>query len=428
MKYLSFLLLLTIPFFINAQTTPMHESVLEKAAPEEVGLSPDRLNRIRTMMASAIENEEIPGAVMLIARNGKIAMLEAMGSRDAEGTPLKTDDIFRIASQTKAITATAVMILWEEGKFRLDDPISRYLPEFENTGVLETYNEADTTFTITPLESPITIRHLITHTSGIGYGFIDGDPRFKAMFWKAGIYDGFTTDEIRIEDNVKKIATMPLHHAPGDSWTYSEGLDVLGRFIEVMSGMPLDEFFAKRIFEPLGMTDTYFYLPESKRDRLVTIQTWKEKKWVNFDSHPYYDPDYPMKGAQSFFSGGAGLSSTATDYARFLQMYLNNGKYNGSRVLSRTTIDIIMQNQIGNLWEGNGGFYGLAFRVIDDVGAARGGSGSKGTFDWGGYFNTQYFADPEEQVIGILMKQTLGIPNDQTGWRYRQMVFQAIDD
>lgn len=221
---------------------------------------------------------------------------------------------------------------------------------------------------------------------------------------------------------------MPLHFNPGENYKYSEGLDVLGYLIEKISGQPLDVFFKERIFKPLGMDDTYFYLPQDKANRLVSVQTKKDDKWSILTEFPYYDPLYPVKGAKTFFSGGAGLSSTALDYAKFLQMYLNNGEYNGKRLLSRTTVRSIMANQIGDIWAGRNDHHGLAFSVINKKGEDAGGSGSEGTFSWGGYFNTQYFADPKDQIIGIIMKQTLNIKGDETGWKFKQMVFQTLND
>ena len=404
-------------------------TTLSEGIPASAGISEERLARIDGMLKEAILQNEIPGAVALIARNGKIVYHKAFGMADNEsGRALKSDDIFRIASQTKAITSTAVMMLWEEGRFRMDDPISKFIPEFEHTGVLEAFNEKDSTFTTRPLERPITIRHLITHTSGIGYGMIDGDERFRKIYLKAGIIDAFTTEPVKIGDNIKKLAKLPLHHQPGEKFTYSEGLDVLGYLIEIVSGMPLDQFFRERIFDPLGMEDTWFYLPDSKHDRLVSVQAWQDEKWTRFPATAYYDPDYPIKGARTFFAGGAGLSSTARDYATFLQMYLNQGELNGVRLLSRTTVQFMMANQIGSLLGDGGAYYGLAFGVLDQKGADMGGRGSLGTFSWGGYFNTQYFADPKEQIIGILMKQTQGAPADQTGWKFQQLVGQAVAD
>lgn len=428
MKYLFILLVTFYALANNAQTPSGKNSLfLSEASPRSVGLSEERLARIDAMCQEAVTKSEIPGAVALVARNGKIVYYKAFGMADNHsGRVLKRDDIFRIASQTKAITSTAVMMLWEEGKFRLDDPISNYIPEFSNGQVLDSVLE-DGSFATTPVKNPITIRHLLTHTSGIGYGEIDPDERFKKIYRDAGITDLFTIENIRIEESVKKLAKLPLHHNPGENFTYSEGLDVLGYFIEVISGMPLDQFFRIRILDPLGMEDTWFYLPETKHNRLVTVQQKENDKWINYPV-TFYDTNYPIKGAKTFFSGGAGLCSTAQDYANFLQMYLNNGELNGVRILSRTTIQFMMANQIGDIWGDVDAHHGLAFRVINQKGQDLGGQGSVGTFDWGGYFNTQYFADPKEQMIGIILKQTQMVNNDNTAWKFRQLAGQAIDD
>lgn len=425
---LVFIFSVTLMISANAQTKSIKSTPpLSESSPQSVGMSEERLATIDLMLAQSIEKNQIPGVVALIARNGKIVYYKAFGMADNETKRnLKRDDIFRIASQTKAITATAVMMLWEEGKFRLDDPISKYIPEFKNAQILDSLNGIDTTYFTSPAKDQITIRHLLTHTSGIGYGFIDND-EFRKIYQKAGIIDAFTTKPVTIEENIKKLAKLPLHHNPGEKFTYSEGLDVLGYFIEIMSGKPFDEFLQERIFEPLGMNDTYFYLPESKNSRLVPVQTFRDNKWIRY-TNTYYDTDYPIKGSKTFFSGGAGLSSTAKDYATFLQMYLNNGELNGVRLLSRTTVQVIMANQIGNLLGDSGADYGLAFGLLNQDGQNMGGRGSNGTFNWGGYFNTQYFADPKENIVGILMKQTQDIKGDETGWKFLQLVGQAIDD
>ncbi|MEK6476557.1 serine hydrolase domain-containing protein [Catalinimonas sp. 4WD22] len=418
-----------IAFTAMAQTKSQQKSPpLTEASPASVGMSAERLQRIDAMCQEAIEEGQVPGIVALVARNGKIVYHKAFGkANNATNEAMEKDAIFRIASQSKAITSTAVMMLWEEGHFQLDDPISKYIPEFKDPQLLKSFRYSDTTYTTEPAEREITIRHLLTHTSGLGYGMIDGDERFKMMYQKAGVMDLFTTEDITIEESVKRLASLPLHHNPGDAYTYSEGLDVLGYFIEVISGMPFDEFLQERLFDPLGMDDTGFYLPDSKADRLVTVQHKVDEAWQAFPV-TFYDPEYPIKGAKTFFSGGAGLSSTARDYATFLQMYINGGELNGKRFLSRTTIQSMMANQIGELWEGTGRHYGLAFGVLTEEGEAMGGRGSSGTFDWGGYFNTQYFADPVEDIVGIIMKQTQGPTNDPTGWKFRLLVGQAVDD
>jgi len=425
------LLMLNIGLIANAQTKSIKKSpLLSEGSAESVGMSSERIARIDSMCARAVRYGNVPGAVALIARNGKIVLWKAYGMADNQaGRMLKRDDIFRIASQSKAITSTAVMMLWEEGKFQLDDPISKYIPEFKNPQVLKSFRYSDTSFTTTPAKSEITIRQLLTHTSGIGYGIIDADERMKMLYKKAGVTDLFTTEKITVAESVKRLAKLPLHSEPGEKYTYSEGLDVLGYFIEVVSGMPFDEFLKNHIFDPLGMNDTRFYLPENKANRLVAVQ----QKNINgqWEKYPvtFYDTDYPIKGAKTFFSGGAGLSSTAKDYATFLQMYLNGGEYNGVRILSRTTVNMVLANQSGKTWvDRPEKYFGLAFSVVTKYGQDKGGLTSEGTFEWGGYFNTQYFADPKEKIVGIIMKQTQGPVSDNTGWMFRQLVGQSVDD
>lgn len=428
-KQLLICLLLAFAGMALAQTKSSKKSPpLTEASPESQGFSPERLARVDDFLQAAVKDSDIPGAVMLIARNGKIVYWKAFGMADNQAKrPLKRDDIFRIASQTKAITATAVMVLWEQGKFRLDDPISMYIPEFKNPHVLKDFRYSDTTWTTEPAKSEITIRQLLTHTSGLGYGVIDGDERFKMMYHKAGVVDLYSDENVTIGESVKRLAKLPLHHSPGEKYTYSEGLDVLGYLVEVVSGEKFDVFLRKHIFDPLGMSDTYFYLPSEKASRLVAVQKPENGQWVRYPT-TFYNPDYPLaKG--TFFSGGAGLSSTAKDYASFLQMYLNGGELNGNRILSRTTVDAVLSNQVGELfpWDDGKGF-GIAFGLLNEKGEAKGGNGSAGTFDWGGYFNTSYFADPEEKIIGIILKQTQGTVSDETSSYMRQLIYQALDD
>ncbi|MEM7373973.1 MAG: serine hydrolase domain-containing protein [Bacteroidota bacterium] len=430
MKHLLLLLFLSISTSTYSQTSSAQKSPpLTSATPESVGMSAERLARIDAMCEAAIKKGEVPGVVALVARKGKIVYHKAFGHADkAANREMKTTDIFRIASQTKAITSTAVMMLWEEGHFRLDDPISRWIPEFKNPKVLKKFSYSDTSFTSEPANKEITIRHLLTHTAGIGYGLIDPDESFRMLFAKAGVSEIATSEALTTEQNIKRVAGLPLHFHPGEKYLYSMGLDVLAYFVEVVSGMPFDQFLQNRLFEPLGMEDTYFYLPESKHDRLVAMYELSRKGWNRSVAQGPYDPDYPITCKQSLFSGGGGLSSTADDYATFLQMYLNNGELNGVRILSRTTIQAMMANQIGDLWGDRGSYYGLAFGVVDVAGQAKGGSGSTGTFSWGGAFNTQYFADPKEEIIGVLMKQTRFAWQDKTNWQFRQLVGQAVDD
>lgn len=404
------------------------QTITEAGKTPVSGISQERIAKLDAMLEEAMQKDQVPGMVAMVVKDGKIVYHSAKGFSDVEsGKAMEKNSIFRIASQTKAITSTAVMILWEEGKFRLDDPISKYIPEFKNPQVLNTFRYGDTTYSTKPSAKEITIRHLLTHTSGLGYGVIDGDERMKMIYHKAGVMDLFTTENITIGESVKRLAKLPLHHEPGAKFTYSEGLDVLGYLIEVVSGMPFDQFLKTRLFDPLGMNDTRFYLSDAQAPRLVTVQTRKDNKWVSYPV-TFYDPAYPKTGAKAFFSGGAGLSSTTEDYAKFLQMYLNGGIYNGKRILSPLTIQTIMSNQVGDLLGDGGKDYGLAFGLVDQKGVQIGGMGSLGTFDWGGYFNTQYFADPAEKIIGLIFKQTSGAGNgDETGWKFRQMVFTLVE-
>jgi len=413
---------------IEETSNPIHQ--WPKSIPDSVGMSSSRLANLDSIFVQHIEQKKIPGMVALIVRNGFVVYEKAFGIADPEtNQSYQTDHIFRIASQTKAITATAVMMLWEKGLFNLDDPISNYIPEFKDITILKKFNASDSTYRTIPAKNQITIRHLLNHTSGIGYGIIDGDERIRKIYQKAGVVDLYTTEDISIEQSVKRLAKLPLHHEPGERYTYSEGLDVLGYLVEIISGQSFSEFLEEHLFEPIGMSNTQFYLSENQNKLLVPVQTKNQKgEWIVYDGHPdgYYNANYPKIGAKKFYSGGAGLTSTAQDYAKFLQMYLNGGEFNEHRILSPTTIDLIMSNQTFELFGDGNTHYGLAFGVVTSKGFSIGGRGSVGTFDWGGYFNTQYYADPELNIIGILMKQTQRIPWENTGNIMRQVVGASV--
>jgi CubicO group peptidase (beta-lactamase class C family) len=247
------------------------------------------------------------------------------------------------------------------------------------------------------------------------------------IYQKAGIVEAFDTQGMNNEQNIRKLAELPLHQNPGEGFIYSMSIDVLGRLVEVVSGMSLDSFFRERIFNPLGMQDSYFYLPDNKISRLVEVHVPHNSTWVKPAPAQGWDTSFPISGTKTHFSGGGGLSSTAMDYAKFLQMYLNGGEYNGIRILSRKTIETMMSYQMVDLDPSEGKYHGLGFAVSTEKTLAKGGIGSPGTFDWGGAFNTQYFADPEEKIIGIIIKQTLG-GSEPTGWKFRQMVYSLFDD
>lgn len=391
--------------------------------PEENGMSSERLQRIDRTLNEYVSKKLIPGAVALVVRNGKIVYEKSFGQANLENqVPLKNDHIFRIASQTKAITSLAVMMLWEEGKFLLDEPISKYIPEFKNPTVLVWFNEKDSTCSAQPAKNEITIRHLLTHTSGIDYAAI-GSREMRALYAKAGIPSGIgiRTSDV-LGDKIKKLARLPLKHQPGEQWTYSLSTDVLGYLVEVLSGMTFDHFLKERIFNPLGMNDTYFYLPTEKHNRLVTLYEMKDGKFsppaVVFDG---VNPEYPKLGGH-YYSGGAGLSSTVEDYAKFLQLFLNQGEYNGVRLLSRKTIELMLTNQLHAPIKENFGLgFGLETPENDYLSPY-----SIGSFSWGGAFNTHYWADPKEKLIGILYTNMYNSPSGGIGEKYKALVYQAI--
>lgn len=398
-------------------------SELKEASPNSVQVSEERLIRIDKMLQQNIDSGWIAGGVGFIARDGKIVYNKSFGTNDIETKSLmRRDDIFRIASQTKAITSVAVMMLFEEGKFLLDDPISKYIPEFTGQGVLDQFNEKDTTFTTIPAIREITIRDLLTHTSGIDYAGI-GSKNMRAIYAKSDIPGGFGNDIIVLGDKIKALGKLPLVHQPGERFTYGLNADVLGYFVEVLSGESLDNYFQKHIFESLGMNDTYFYLPSSKFDRLVKVIT--EDKNHHLVKAPEESVNYPLIEG-TYYSGGAGLSSTVKDYAIFLQMLLNNGEYNGKRLLSRRTVELMTTNQIGNLNVGKDKF-GLGFQITTANGQAKLGI-SEGSFSWGGYFSTTYWADPKEQLVCLLFMQQSPLSHGEIQDKFRAMVYQALND
>jgi len=415
--YASALLLILI---LNSCSDDKH---LREALPESVNVSSDRLNRIDTMLLQAIQDKWIDGAVGFIARDGKIIYNRAFGESDIENrVPMQTDNIFRIASQTKAIASIGLMMLFEEGKFLLDDPVSKYIPEFASPRVLDKFNEMDTTYTTVPANREITIRDLLTHTSGIDYAGI-GSPTMRAVYAKAGFTGGFGNDKVTIGDDIKILGKLPLVHQPGERFTYGLNVDVIGYLIEILSGEKLDQYLKSRIFDPLGMKDTWFYLPEELKVRLVKVNTEDTNHQVV--PMPQDGVNYPLaKGA--YFSGGAGLSSTTKDYATFLQMLLDKGEYNGKRLLSSRTVELITSNQIGDLDLGVDKF-GLGFEITTKRGQSILGI-SEGSFAWGGYFGTTYWADPEKKLVCLLFMQQVPLSHSEIQGKFKAMVYQTLTD
>lgn len=379
---------------------------------------PERLRHLETWVAQLIAERKIPGAVVLLTKNGAVAYEKAWGVRDVDTkAPLRTDDVFRLASQTKAITSAAVMMLWEEGKFGLDEPIDRYIPAFRQPTILTKFHAADSSYESKSALRPITIRQLLTHTSGLDYADI-GSAEFKAIYAKAGI-TAWGMEGATLAGDMEKLGRLPLAAEPGTKYIYSLSIDVLGRLVEVASGMPLDRFFRERIFTPLGMRDTHFALPPALHGRLValhqdtagTLRAMRERRgWAS--------PDYPVR-PMTYFSGGAGLSGTTRDYARFLQMMLNGGELDGVRLLSRKTVQMMLTNQIGTL-----GNFGLGFGLETAANDHRQPL-SLGSFEWGGAFKTTYWADPAEGMTAQIYTNVFGGTTD-IGGRFKTLVYQAL--
>ena len=422
-------------FAFVASSSAIFSADLDKAAPDSVGLSAARLARVDAALKPYIDNKQLAGAVVAIARKNKTVYMKSFGAADIDSNKAMTNNaIFRIASMTKPVTSVAVMMLYEEGKFLLDDPIAKFIPEFKEPKVLM----ADGT--TVPAKREITIRDLLRHTSGISYRFW-GKP-VAEVYEKAGIFDGLAPTEGTIADMTKRIAAQPLHSQPGEAFEYGLNTDVLGYLVELISGMPLDHFFKERIFNPLKMPDTQFYVSDAQRNRVVSLYTPGEKgglakspdaptRWGQL----IFSPAVPYGTQRTYFSGGGGLTSTAGDYLRFTQMFLNGGQLDGKRLLSRKSVELMAMNHIGDIsvWTyvppgaaGNlGDKFGLGFGVRSDVGMNE--LGSTGEYMWAGIFNTRFWIDPKEKLAIVMMGQI--IPrNPDIEAKVHAAVYQAIQD
>jgi len=387
------------------------------------GFVAERLDRIDVAINAEIAAGKMPGAVVLIVRDGKTVYHKSFGYADiASQTVMQKDSIFRIASMTKAVTSVGVMQLYERGLFLLNDPLSKYIPVFANPRVLVSANEDGAILETRPAEREIRISDLLTHSAGISYPFIDSP--LQSVYKKHGIIDGLTEKDLTLAAQIARLAEMPLLFDPGSAWAYGLNTDVLGYLIEVVSGKPLDQYFEQEIFAPLAMEDSYFYLPAEKTGRLVTLYADVDGLQVaaGDESEIYLDnPNYPVEGAQTYFSGGAGLSSTAYDYARFIEMLLNDGELGGARVLGRKAVEMMRAPRID--WDGDGDAdFGLGFEVIDVASEL----GSPGTYRWGGAFFTSYLIDPEEKLVAVFMSQVRPASSDFRA-RFSNLVYQALE-
>ena len=397
------------------------------AAPEEVGLSSTRLERLDQAMQAYVDRGDVAGVVSLVARRGKVVHFSAFGDREVDArAPMTHDAIFRIASMTKPIASVALMMLYEEGHFQLRDPIAKWLPEFAEMAVASpvTYQELGRgRYKTVAASGPITVQHLLTHTAGL-----------------PNTYRGITKpdfDEIASQrepgDTIgafaTRLATLPLNFHPGDAWEYGRATDLVGRLVEVMSGRPFDRFLEERVFEPLGMTDTHFYLPETKLNRFAGLYRPDGARGLVLTEGPTRESRF-VRAPHSYFSGAGGLVSTARDYFRFHQMMLNGGELDGARILGRKTVELMTMNHIGDkeVWLiGPGYGFGLGYAVVDDPGAAA-MPYSVGSYFWWGAFNTTFWVDPEEELIGILMTQLRPYTHLNIRQDLATLAYQAIVD
>jgi CubicO group peptidase (beta-lactamase class C family) len=406
----SFLLLVLLTGTVVAADLPT-------AKPESVGMSTQRLGKLKSEMQALVDRNQLPGVVTMVAKDGKIVEFDVAGKRDVEsGAPLQKDSIFRIYSMSKPITGVAMMMLFEEGKWQLNDPVSKHIPEFANLKVAKVNPQNGSVTQVAP-DHPMTMRELMSHSGGLTYGVFGSTPVDK-MYTDANVLDRDAT----LQAMVDKLAKIPLLLQPGEKWQYSVSVDVQGYLVEKLSGQPFPEFLKQRIFDPLGMKDTAFYVPPEKMNRFVSFYTYdKDRKFV---PHPGV-PDFSKPpGAPS---GGGGLVSTAMDYMRFCQMLLNGGELDGKRLLSPLSVQLMRSNVLpaNARTMGPGTGFGLDFAVVEDPVAA-GGYYGEGTYYWGGYAGTWFWIDPVYKlvVVGMIQHRGDGLP-DVRGMS-RNLTYQAI--
>lgn len=419
--YILILLLATLFFENNTYAQSFTET-----SPEKVGFSSERLEYLTKTFEGFVENDALPGSVILVARKGEIAYYKAFGKRDIEqNDPMERTDIFRIASQTKAIVSVGIMILQERGLLTISEPVGKYIPEFNKTTVA--VPDENGGYTIEQAHRAITIRDLLTHTAGVGYG--NGVAADK---WKeAGIQGWYFADrEEPILQTVKRMAKLPFDAQPGEKFVYGYSTDILGALIEVVSGQSLDAFLSENIFQPLGMNDTHFYLPKKKNDRLSVVYSATD---TGIEKAPnpgaMVGQGAYIKGPRVSYSGGAGLLSTAFDYGRFLQMMLNEGELDGTRILSRKSVELMTVDHISNIkfpWE-NGTGFGLGFSVVKNLGD-RGTIGSVGEYGWGGAYHSSYWVDPSEELVVVYLTQVIPTKISEDHQKLPVLIYQAIID
>lgn len=398
-----------------------HGGEIPRAKPESVGMSSERLARIAPAMQKYIDADLTPGIITAIVRKGKLVHFSVQGDADvAAAMPLQDDSIFRIASMTKPITSVALMMLWEEGHFQLRDPVSRFIPAFAEVQVSTTGDASGATGELVPLTRPIQIRDLLTHTAGFANNY-----RGNVAAYRAVMNESRPTDNAEL---VARLATLPLNYQPGEEWQYSVATDVVGHLVEVISGMTLDVFFAERIFGPLGMPDTHFYLNEAQARRLTAQYTPAEEDQTITLQDPGSAASRWVTGPKTLFRGAGGLVSTARDYLRFQQMILNRGEFDGVRLLAPSTVSLMLDNHTGDLplWlPGPGIGFGLGFGVVVDRGEAATPL-SEGAGYWGGAYCTLSWVDPEQELVAVLMTQVRPYSHINVRQDFQVLTYQAI--
>lgn len=413
---------------LGAWALPLQDpSPISVAPSADQGVAPDRLQRISTMVQQQIDRHAIPGAVVLLARHGKAIYFEKFGVMDVTtNRPMRRDAIFRIASMSKPIVSVAAMMLYEEGRFQLDDPVSKFIPELKS---LHVYQEGGRE-TWTAPGREMTIQDLLRHTSGLSYGNNPPQNAFDKLYAEANLNDGSST----LQDMIRKLRDLPLHFSPGEKWEYGRSTDVLGYLVGILAGKPLEVYLRERIFAPLRMMDTDFFVPSEKQDRLTSLHALSDKGTLTVT-------DTPTAGKWSrkptFLEPGGGLVSTAADYFRFTQMLLNMGELDGVRLLSPTTVDLMTVNHIPARampimwgknqieWMLNGCGFGLGFRVLIDPVAA-GSAASAGSFGWFGMYDTFFLVDPKLEIIGIFLAQQTPPPIYLGVREFQTLMFQSV--
>ena len=418
-------LLVLAPDAPAQRPTPSRPGSVQSAGATKLGFSVERHARIDSALDRAVARGEIAGAVALVLRDGEVAYERAVGWADREaGRRMQPNAIFRIASQTKALTSVAIMMLAEEGKLAISDPVGRYIPAYERTGVA---TRSDTGRVIVRARRAVTIRDLLTHMAGISYG---SDSLVSALYVAQGLgpaagYGWYTADKDEpVCTTMERLATLPFVAQPGERWVYGYATDILGCVVERASGMSLDQFIRTRITGPLGMTDTHFFLPPADRARLATLYASAGDTAAVRAPEGARGQGHYADGPRRNFSGGAGLVSTARDYGRFLQMLLNGGELEGTRVLGPKTVALMTTNQVDAAYGVAGMGFGLGFEVVERAGAG-GRVESVGTFGWGGAYGSRYLVDPAERMVLVFMLQQLPNRSSLAG-RFPMLVYQAL--